>query len=619
MRRPWFIGLACTLALAGPSFAVASEIPSRPAAAPDATDGRVSAPGPTDGRVLASIEARSWRIEDFHSDIRVFSTGAVEVAERIRVRFDGSFNGVFRLIPVEYRGTGGFNLTLRLDVTGVEDGSGSPLRYELSRERHYRKIKIWVPNARDAVRTVVIRYRAENAILHFAEDDLEWDELYWNVSGDEWPVAIDASSARVQLPSAVTGLRARAFTGEYGSDESTADVTIREAERIVDVRARRGLGIHEGLTIVVAWDAKAGGEYVVHRPGPIERAIEFLRSNWPLGIPFLVFFLMHRIWSKVGKDPDKRPIAARYEPPEGMTPFEAGVLVDNRPDMRDVTSTLVDLAVRGWLVIEQFEDEKLFGLVKDRDYAFELQRPLSAAEELKPHERMLLQAMFGGGSDTRILASELENSFYKDLPGIKSALFDQLIGDGYYRRRPDRVQGAWIGGGLVGAGVLAVLGVVLANSWGMSQLTVIVAAVLCAAIVIGFGILMPARTIKGARAQEEVLGFEEFLDRVESDRFKRMITGPEMFEKYLPYAMALGVEKHWAAAFADIYREPPNWYRGLGYATFRPAVFVSDLSGMSNATASAMTTAPRSTGGSGMSGGGGFSGGGFGGGGGGAF
>ncbi len=612
MRRPGFIGLACILALAGPSFSVASKTPPGPAAAPDPTDGIVSSPA----------EARSWRIEDFHSDIRVFSTGAVEVTERIRVRFDGSFNGVFRLIPVEYRGTGGFNLTLRLDVTGVEDGTGSPLRYELSRERHYRKIKVWVPNARDAVRTVVIRYRAENAILHFQEDDLEWDELYWNVTGDEWPVAIDASSARIQLPSAVTGLRARAFTGEYGSDESTADVTILEAERTVDVKARRGLGIHEGLTIVVAWDARAGGadgEYVVHRPGRIERAIEFMRSNWPLVVPLLVFFLMHRIWSKVGRDPDRRPIAARYEPPEGMTPFEAGVLVDNRPDMRDVTSTLVDLAVRGWLVIEQFEDEKLFGLVKDRDYAFELQRPLSAAGELKLHERMLLQAMFGGGSDIRILASELENSFYKDLPGIKSALFDQLVDDGFYRSRPDRVQGAWIGGGLVGAGVLAVLGVMLANSWGMSQLTVIVAAVLCAAIVIGFGILMPARTIKGARAQEEVLGFEEFLDRVETDRFRRMITGPEMFEKYLPFAMALGVEKHWAAAFADIYREPPNWYRGPGYATFRPAVLVSDLSGMSNATASAMTTAPRSTGGSGMSGGGGFSGGGFGGGGGGAF
>ena len=596
MRRTGILGLACILVLAGPSF--------------------------VDGRVSSATQARSWRIEDFHSDLRVFSTGAVEITERIRVRFDGSFNGVYRTIPVEYRGPRGFNVTLRLDVTGVEDGSGSPLRYELSREGHYRKIKVWVPNARDAVRTVIVRYRADNALLHFEEDDLEWDELYWNVTGDEWPVPIEASSARIQLPSGVTGVRARAFTGQFGSDESAADIANLEAENAVEVRSRRGLGIHEGLTVVVAWDARAGGadgEYVVHRPGPIEKALEFLRSNWPLVIPLLVFFLMHRIWSRVGKDPARRPVAAKYEPPAGMTPFEAGVLVDNRPDMRDVTSTLVDLAVRGWLEIEQVEEDKLFGLVKDTDYVFELQRPLAAAGELKAYERRLLEAMFGGGSDMRVRSSELENSFYKDLPGIKSALFDQLVGDGYYRSRPDRVQGAWIGGGLAGAGVLAVLGFVLASNWGMSQLTVIVAAVLSAVIVIGFGLVMPARTVKGARAQEEVLGFEEFLERVESDRFKRMITGPEMFEKFLPYAMALGVEKQWAAAFADILREPPNWYHGAGHATFRPGMFVSDLSGMSNATASAMTTAPRSTGGSGMSGGGGFSGGGFGGGGGGAF
>ena len=568
-----------------------------------------------------ALQSRSWRIEDFHSDVRVLTTGAVEVSERIRVRFDGSFNGIYRTIPIEYRDTRNFNVTLRLEVTGVEDGSGAPLRHELSREGHYRKIKIWVPGAENASRSVVIRYRAENALLHFSEDEFEWDELYWNVTGDEWPVPIEASSVRVQLPGDVTGIRARAFTGRYGSTESGADVSVSESARTVEARAREGLAIHEGLTLVVAWDARAvaGGEYVVHRPGAVEQALEFFRSNWPLAIPALVFFLMYRIWSKVGKDPEKRPVAAQYEPPERMTPFEVGVLVDNRPDMRDVTSTLVDLAVRGWIVIEQVENEKLFGLVKDRDYAFELQKPLSSAGELKPHERELLHALFGGGSDMRVEASELANSFYEDLPGIKSAVFDQLVEDGYYRRRPDQVQGAWIGGGIFAAGALAVLGIMAANNWGMSVLTVILAAALSAIIIIGFGLLMPARTVKGARTQEAILGFEEFLDRVESDRFRRMITGPEMFERFLPYAMALGVEKKWAAAFADIYREPPNWYRGPGYATFRPSLFVADLGNMSSATASAMTTAPRSVGSSGMSGGGGFSGGGFGGGGGGAF
>jgi uncharacterized membrane protein len=155
----------------------------------------------------------------------------------------------------------------------------------------------------------------------------------------------------------------------------------------------------------------------------------------------------------------------------------------------------------------------------------------------------------------------------------------------------------------------------------MAPLTVVLAGALTAAVVIGFGIFMPARTVAGTRALESSLGFEEFLGRVESDRFKKMITSPELFERYLPYAMALGVEKAWAAAFEGIYSQPPDWYRGAGYRTFHPGVFVGDLSGMTTHAASAMTSAPRSSGGSGFSGGGGggFSGGGFGGGGGGAF
>ena len=124
-------------------------------------------------------------------------------------------------------------------------------------------------------------------------------------------------------------------------------------------------------------------------------------------------------------------------------------------------------------------------------------------------------------------------AFYEDLPGIKSAVFDQLVEDGYYRRRPDRVQGAWIAGGIFAGGGLAVLGIAAANNWGMSVLTVIMAAVLSAIVIIGFGLLMPARTVRGARTQEAILGFEEFLARVESDRFRRMITGPEMFERFV--------------------------------------------------------------------------------------
>ena len=125
------------------------------------------------------------------------------------------------------------------------------------------------------------------------------------------------------------------------------------------------------------------------------------------------------------------------------------------------------------------------------------------------------------------------------------------------------------------------------------------------------------------RALEGILGFEDFLVHVESDRFNKMIKTPEMFEKFLPFAMALGVEKNWSKAFQGILKEPPNWYRGSSFGpNFYAMSFVNDLSYMSTRASSALTSAPRSSGGSafgGGGGGGGFSGGGFGGGGGGGF
>jgi uncharacterized membrane protein len=134
-----------------------------------------------------------------------------------------------------------------------------------------------------------------------------------------------------------------------------------------------------------------------------------------------------------------------------------------------------------------------------------------------------------------------------------------------------------------------------------------------------FGLIMPARTILGARTLEKVLGFEEFLRRVDGERFERVIKTPEMFEKYLPFAMAFKVEKKWARAFQDICREPPSWYvGGTGYqGSFDLGGFSSRLSTLSERTASTMTSSPRSSSGSGFSGG--SSGGGGGGGGGGGF
>jgi uncharacterized membrane protein len=317
-----------------------------------------------------------------------------------------------------------------------------------------------------------------------------------------------------------------------------------------------------------------------------------------------------------------RPIAAQYEPPIQLTPGEAGTLVDNSADMRDITSSIVDLAVRGYLVIEEHEKDRMLGLIHDKDYNFILKKDRAEWAKLKPHEQVLLNGFFSSGTvGEAVSMSSLENRFYKNLPDIKNRIFESLVTQGYYRRRPDSVRASYLGIGLV-VGVLSIWGGnAIASSIGMAPLTFIIAGILSAVIICAFGWFMPAHTEQGARALEGVLGFEDFLNHVESDRFNRMIKTPQMFEKFLPFAMALGVEKNWSKAFQGIMTQPPEWYRGSYGPNFYPMMFTSDLNTMSSRASSVMASAPRSSGGSGFggSGGGGSSGGGFGGGGGGGF
>lgn len=548
---------------------------------------------------------RSLLIERFHANIDVLPSGEIAVEETIVARFEGSWNGIFRTIPIEYRTPQGLNYTLRLRIESVTDEALQELRYESSRERHYRKLKIWVPGASDATRTVRLRYRVANGLRFFDEHD----ELYWNVTGDEWEVPIRSASARVTLPDGASGVRATGFRGAYGSTER-ATATIEPG--IVRVAAAEGLAYREGLTVVVGWNPG-----VVHRPTALEKTAGFLYGNLPLAMPPLVFLGMFRLWRARGRDPALAPIVTRYEPPDQLSPAELGTLVDGRPDMRDITATIVDLAVRGLLRIDEVEKEGFFAIFSRADYRFTLTRPRGEWEGLRRHERDLLRAMFGGTLES-VALSDLKNKFYKHLPGLKDDLYKMLVTRGFYTGRPDRVRVLYIVGGAVLGAIIAGAGATALTTLGMQPTAGVLAGILSGLVVVLFGWFMPSRTVRGTRELEHVLGFQEFLSRVEGDRIERVVTTPEMFEAFLPYAMALGVAENWARAFEDIAREPPKWYTGpRGAHTFRPSTFTSSLGRMSTQAAAVMASAPRSSGGSGFSGG--SSGGGFGGGGGGGF
>ncbi|HXH05218.1 MAG TPA: DUF2207 domain-containing protein [Vicinamibacterales bacterium] len=551
---------------------------------------------------------RTLDIERFTAAIDVAADGSMLVEERIRARFTGAWNGLYRTIPVEYRRPGGLNYTLRVEVLSITDDAGRNLRYDSSRERHYRKLKIWVPGAVDATRTVVIRYRVRNGLRFFDEHD----ELYWNVTGDEWDVPIEAAEAVVRLPPGVTGVRAAAFQGAYGSVEPGE---LEISPPVVTVRSGRPLRFREGLTLAIGWNPG-----IVRRPTAAERAADTLYANLPLAIPPVVLLVMWRLWRARGRDPELAPVAVRYEPPDGMSPAELGTLADGKPDLRDITSTIVDLAVRGYLHIAEIERGGFLGIFGGTDYAFTLRKAGAEWASLREHERELLCGLFDPPYEAgaRVELSDLKNVFYKRLPRLRDALYAMLVERGFYAHRPDRVRRAWLAAGIAAGGLVAVGGTVVTAARGMQPASAIIAGVATGAIVCLFGWFMPARTVRGTRELEKVLGFREFLARVEADRLDRLVRTPELFERFLPYAMALGVEDRWAKAFDEIAGRPPDWYSGPPGRPFRPSAFAGDMSRMSAAAATTMASAPRGSGGSGL-GGGGFSGGGFGGGGGGGF
>lgn len=555
----------------------------------------------------ATAHARSLSIQGFDVEVVVRRDGTLAVTERITAHFEGSWNGLYRTIPVIYPWNG-FNYRLRVDLKSATDQRGNTLRVESDRSGDMLRWRVWVPGADNATHTIALHYIVENGLRFFEEHD----ELYWNVTGNEWDIPVGHVTAQVVLPTTASNIRAASYTGPAGSTTQGAETGI--IANSVQLRTTSPLAFREGLTVVVGWDPGA-----VERPTTLDKAAGFLGANGILVAPLVALFIMHGWWRRHGRDPEALSIVPQYEPPPKLTPGEVGILVDNQADMRDVTATIVDLAVRGYLVIENEEDSHLFGLVKTRDYAFVLNRPSSEWQGLQPHEHEMLSALFSGGSRTRVSMDDLENTFYKDLADIRKKLMQSLIEHGFCTRRPDHVVAMYsvlavVTGALVGFGGSALL-----SARGESPVPAIIAGVLSGVVMFAYGTVMPARTVRGARAREHALGFSEFLARVEKDRFERVVKTPEMFEKYLPFAMAFGIEKNWARAFADIYREPPDWYRGGRHDTFAANMFVSDLSRMSQRASSAMASTPRgSAGGSGFSGGG-SSGGGFGGGGGGGF
>jgi uncharacterized membrane protein YgcG len=559
-------------------------------------------------------------IKEFTTSIDLDMGGRLSIEELITVTFQTAHHGIEREIPVSYRvPSTGANLALGFDLDRVLlDGSSVPV--ESHRSGRDIVLRIGDPDRTiTGTHVYAIRYAIERAIL-FHDDYLQ---IYWNATGNDWSIPIAHATAVLRLPASVdpTSASTTSYVGYSTQSRSGGSAVIDAEGRLVFDAGPFNPG--EGLTIDVAVPREL---LPIAPPSFGENVLVFLNANKAAVLPLLAFAGMLFLWFRIGRDPRKRVIAPAFAPPRGMHAGEVGVLIDDRIDLRDVSAMVVGLAVKGHLRIEEVADDdpdtrdKARGRSTPLDYRFvRCDAPL---DDLSEPERLVLDGIFSGEATERTLSS-LENSFYKELPTIKSRLYGKLIEAGYYPNNPERTRGFFRN-----LGLLIIAGGVFAGVH-FASLYLGAAVALSGLVVLAFAPIMPRKTQKGVRALEEILGLARYIQLAEVDRIEfhnAPEKGPEVFERLLPYAIALNLTRVWTDQFSGLLSEPPEWYRSSS-AVFRPNLFTLSLWQLSLGMDRTLASAPRSApsgrsawgGGGGASFGGGFSGGGFGGGGGGGW
>jgi uncharacterized membrane protein len=559
-----------------------------------------------------AARADAWVITRFDVALDLKSDGTLDVTETIAVRFDEPKHGIYREIPVRY--TVGLHLyDIRLHLRSVTDGAGNPLNYSMYDDENKVVIKIGKADTRlTGEQTYVIRYTVARAVLWEGEHAV----LRWNATGTTWQVPILKAVVTVTLPTPLDDSKVNydAFAGRFGSPEKKF-----RKERVDGRTLRFEAGPFEpgeGITVEVAVPAD-----VVKRPSFWAELRWWLADNFVYALVPLGLAAFFASWFLRGRDmPGMGTIVVRYEPPKDLGPAEVGTLADEKVDLRDVSSTIVDLAVRGFITIEEEKESGFLGLGSSPDY---LLKKRQTPKELRSYERLLYDKLFDQGDSVRL--SDLRNKFFETLATVKGDIYGRLARTGYFDGRPDWVKTKFFLLGLLA--IVLALGAAagLQYVW-VGRVFLVPIAVTAVLLLIALAVtsqVMPRKTRKGRIAWEEIRGLEEYISRAEVDDLKAQ-EKRTIFERLLPYAVAFGLTKRWSKAFEGLYAQPPDWYRPYGDGPFSMVYFGSSLDNSVNAMNSTLPSQPRSesSGGGWSSGGfsgGGSVGGGFGGGGGGSW
>jgi uncharacterized protein (TIGR04222 family) len=411
-------------------------------------------------------------------------------------------------------------------------------------------------------------------------------------------------------------LTAIAWTGPYGA-HGKAYTLSRPDARSLRFDTTGPLGVGEGLTIDVVLP-----ESIVTRPSRLTRILWWIGDNFPYFLIPITGLGALGLWSLRGRDePGRGSIVVEYDAPDGLRPAEVGTLIDERADLRDLSATIIDLAVRGYLTIRELGSGGWLSGGPDYEFA-----RTKKGDDLAPFEKLLFDQLFQDGEVVRL--SDLKESFYPALGPARRELYGRLSTQGYFDGSPDSVRTTWSVLGIMFLVIAAVVSVAVQAIWvgRVFPVPLVIALAVCVPIVLIVAQLMPRRTRKGRVAWERVRGLEEFIRRAEVDDLKAA-DRQGVFEKLLPYAIALNLADRWAKAFEGIYTQPPTWYQTSGGGPdFSTWYLVNSINHSVDSMNRILPTQPRAqSGGSGSSGwsGGGFSGGssggGFGGGGGGSW
>jgi len=553
-----------------------------------------------------------WELSSFNTDIEVRTDGSLFVTETIVADFSrDAHHGIYRIIPIRYRDKYGQSYKLRYSLNSVTDQNENNWWYEKWTEGDYLSIKIGDPDRtyKEPV-TYIITYEIQRAMSFQFPDH---DELYWNATGEEWPIPILNATATVTYPDEITSAQVDAicYTGGYKS--TGQDCTHEIKGNTVFYKSTVPFNAYEGLTIVVGFP-----KGIITPLTFQQQLIWTLQDNWGYFIPVVTFFLLLYLWWSRGKDPqtNRDTVMPIYTPPKGLTPGEAGTLIDERADMHDLSATIIDMAVRGYLKINETKKKTWIG--ENTEYDFELLKEFESDSTLKDHEKKTMTAIFGSGKSRKL--TDLQNKFYMDLPKIKDSIYESLVHDKFFPSSPEKVRKTYDG---IGIGCL-VFAFFTFGFFIDYSLAIPVGIGLSGVIILIFSHFMPIKTKKGVEMYYQVLGLEMFIRTAETDRLKWK-EKENIFEQLLPYAMAFRLADKWSKSFEGLYKNPPKWYSSTDpnfINSFNAGYLVGRLNNLSNSMNSTFSSAPRSSGsggswsgGSGF-GGGGFSGGGFGGGGG---